>query len=224
MASLCEVLEAFCWRCKIQAIWEHKPGPFNDILHRLHAEAAVFNAVYRCKNSTVPTAEKINQTIKFLEENDFWRRNSLSLFASYKDPYILRTVKILQTQEVRDIWNEKETSKDKEKSQKYSEQIQNDQVAESSIFAESKGQIVNNLINTKSCNNTEKQKSEITIESDGTNMPYYLQNGQFQSTSLTQVRSDSIPSNKLQIIEQHRNVPININSVPACREDSIHKN
>ena len=94
MGSLCETLEAFCLKSKIEAIWRRNPAPYDDIIRRLHAEAAVFNAVYRCKNSTVPSYEKIIQTIKFLEENVFWRTNSLSMFANHKDPDVIRTVKI----------------------------------------------------------------------------------------------------------------------------------
>ncbi|KAM3171252.1 hypothetical protein ACTXT7_016991 [Hymenolepis weldensis] len=182
MTNLCEILEAFCWRCKIHEIWKPNPSSSDDILRRMHSEAAVFNAVYRCKNSTVPTEEKINQTIKFLEENEFWRTNSLSLFANHKDPGVIRVVKILQKQEVRDIWNGEVPSKHAKNSKEQSNQ--NGQTSANNT-EEWKKSITNDKVETDGSVEVDEQKSDVvTSTNNGTNMSCYLHNSQLRNTSL----------------------------------------
>ncbi len=104
MASFSETLEKFCRSSKVQSIWKSKTDPFDHVIKRIHSEAAVFDAVNRNKTTNSPPVEKINETIQFLEQNDFWRLNAFSLYANTKDPNILRTLKLLQAQPIRDIW------------------------------------------------------------------------------------------------------------------------
>ncbi|VDL63514.1 unnamed protein product [Hymenolepis diminuta] len=192
MTNLCEILEAFCWRCKIHEIWKPNPSSSDDILRRMHSEAAVFNAVYRCKNSTVPTEEKINQTIKFLEENEFWRTNSLSLFSNHKDPGVIRVAKILQKQEVRDIWNGEVPSKFAKNSKEQSNQ--NEQTSVNNI-EESKKSIENDKVEKNGNVKADEQKSDTAISTNnGTNMSCYLRSSQLQNTSLVPVSREWVPS------------------------------
>lgn len=104
MANFAETLEKFCKKSKLQSIWKNRPDLFDQVVKRIHSEAAVFTAVNRCKSAACPSFEKINQTIQFLEQNDFWRLNALSLYSHTKDPNVIKTLKLLQLPPVRCIW------------------------------------------------------------------------------------------------------------------------
>ncbi|VDN96830.1 unnamed protein product [Rodentolepis nana] len=162
----------------------------------MHSEAAVFNAVYRCKNSSVPTEEKIHQTIKFLEENEFWRTNSLSLFANHKDPGVVRVVKILQKQEVRDIWNGEEPCEHKGNSKEQSNQ---NGKKPSNNVEESRKPVASDAVETDGGAIVDEQKSDIGVNiNDRKNMSCYPHNSQFQNTSLVPVSREWVPSYNVQ--------------------------
>ncbi|BHF57550.1 hypothetical protein SprV_0100049200 [Sparganum proliferum] len=107
MTSLPEMLEKFCWRSKIQSIWKNEPDLFDEAITHIHSEAAVFDAIIRSKNATLPSWEKITQTIQFLEQNTFWRSNPFSLLTNFDDPQLALIVKKLKIQDVKDIWKER---------------------------------------------------------------------------------------------------------------------
>lgn len=105
MSNVSDILEAFCWRCKVHEIWKPRSTPAEQPLSRLHSQAAVFNVVYQSKNSAVPSVQKINETIQYLDENEFWRKNPLTLFTNHKDPTVIETIKALQSPEILNLWN-----------------------------------------------------------------------------------------------------------------------
>ena len=202
MTSMCELLEAFCWKSKIQTIWKSKPEPHDDFLKRLHAEAAVFNAVYRCKNSTVPSYEKITQTIKFLEENDFWRTNSLSLFAGSSYQGVIRTVKKLQSQSIRDLWRNNESEEVCENNR----HLDKIDYPEKRLLMNPPESVLQNMNEIKSptfCTPALQQQCESADPYGRQNGYFYLQNNNFHSMSLMPLNSQWLSQNDIHTIQQY---------------------
>ncbi|KAF8570385.1 hypothetical protein P879_01624 [Paragonimus westermani] len=112
MNTVAELVEKFCWKSKTRSVWKDEPDLLDDAIARIHSEAAVFDAIIRSKNTTVPSLEKISRTVKFLEQNSFWRSNPFSLVTGTgDDPALARTTSLLQMKSVRDLWNQNKTQK-----------------------------------------------------------------------------------------------------------------
>ncbi|KAA3680523.1 uncharacterized protein DEA37_0005675 [Paragonimus westermani] len=112
MNTVAELVEKFCWKSKTRSVWKDEPDLLDDAIARIHSEAAVFDAIIRSKNTTVPSLEKISRTVKFLEQNSFWRSNPFSLVTGTgDDPALARTTSLLQMKSVRDLWSQNKTQK-----------------------------------------------------------------------------------------------------------------
>lgn len=112
MNTVVEMMERFCWKSKTRSVWKDQPDLLDDAMARIHSEAAVFDAIIRSKNTTVPSLEKITRTVKFLEQNSFWRSNPFSLVAGTEDdPVLAQATSRLQMKSVRDLWEPKPNTK-----------------------------------------------------------------------------------------------------------------
>lgn len=112
MNTVAELVERFCWKSKTRSVWRDDPDLLDEAVAHIHSEAAVFDAIIRSKNTTVPTLEKISKTVKFLEQNNFWRSNPFSLVAGIdNDPALVNATSQLQTKKIRDLWNQGSSSK-----------------------------------------------------------------------------------------------------------------
>ncbi|CAL8075141.1 unnamed protein product [Calicophoron daubneyi] len=112
MSTVSEMMEKFCWKSKTRSVWKNDPDLFDDAMARIHSEAAVFDAIIRSKNTTVPSLEKISRTVKFLEQNSFWRSNPFSLVSGTDDdPALARATSQLQMKSIRDLWGQKPNQK-----------------------------------------------------------------------------------------------------------------
>ncbi|THD23768.1 hypothetical protein D915_005362 [Fasciola hepatica] len=112
MNTVVEMMERFCWKSKTRSVWKDQPDLLDDAMARIHSEAAVFDAIIRSKNTTVPSLEKIARTVKFLEQNSFWRSNLLSLVTGTEDdPALAQATSRLQMKSVRDLWEPKANPK-----------------------------------------------------------------------------------------------------------------
>ncbi|CAH8855081.1 unnamed protein product [Trichobilharzia szidati] len=105
MNTVDELMEIFCWKSKLRSVWKENPDLFDDAMARIHSEAAVFDAIIRSKNATVPPLEKIAKTVQFLKQNSFWRSNPFSLVTGTDDdPALIRATYQLQMKSIRDLW------------------------------------------------------------------------------------------------------------------------
>ncbi|KAG5451977.1 hypothetical protein CSKR_112042 [Clonorchis sinensis] len=105
MSTVSELVENFCWKSKTRSVWKAEPDLLDNAMARIHSEAAVTDAILRSKNTTVPSLEKISKTVKFLEQNSFWRSNPFSLVSGAEDdPAVARATRRLQMKCIRDLW------------------------------------------------------------------------------------------------------------------------
>ncbi|TGZ71682.1 hypothetical protein CRM22_002514 [Opisthorchis felineus] len=105
MSTVSELVENFCWKSKTRSVWKDEPDLLDNAMARIHSEAAVTDAILRSKNTTVPSLEKISKTVKFLEQNSFWRSNPFSLVSGAEDdPAVARATRRLQMKCIRDLW------------------------------------------------------------------------------------------------------------------------
>lgn len=112
MNTVADLVERFCWKSKTRSVWRDDPDLLDEAVARIHSEAAVFDAIIRSKNTTVPSLEKISKTVKFLEQNSFWRSNPFSLVTGTEnDPALVRTTSRLQTKWVRELWDQSSSSR-----------------------------------------------------------------------------------------------------------------
>lgn len=102
--------QSIIWLSKNKSVWKENFDSYDTLITRIHCESTAHDAIIRSKYSMIPSQSKIQKTIKYLEDNSFWRSNPFGIIAYDSDLPINHVTSELQKQKIKSLWPEQTKS------------------------------------------------------------------------------------------------------------------